>query len=62
MESEQNIKLILSPEYPKYIGGYDITGGNGKENSIVMTFTRKPKWHNRLFCKLFLGWTWIDYK
>ncbi|GIV44016.1 MAG: hypothetical protein KatS3mg035_1139 [Bacteroidia bacterium] len=44
------------------IGGYDITGGDGKTNSIMLLMTKKPKWHHRFFCRVFLGWNWIDLK
>lgn len=51
--------FTISPA-PKTSGGYDITGGNGKNNSIMFMMVKKPKWHHRFFCKLFLGWNWID--
>lgn len=41
-------------------GGYDITGGKKRNGSIMFMFPNKPKWHHRLFCKLLLGWTWLD--
>lgn len=45
---------------PKNAGGYDITGGNGKENSIVFMMVKKPRRFHRMFVKLFLGWSWVD--
>ena len=47
---------------PKYVGGYDITGGNGKQYSIVFNYIKKPNWFRRACSKFFLGWNWIDEK
>lgn len=47
---------------PPVVGGYDITGGDGLENSIVFHFVRKPSWFHRTCCKFFLGWKWNDKK
>lgn len=47
---------------PKEVGGYDITGGDGKMNSIVFNFVRKPSWFHRVCTKFFLGWKWNDKK
>jgi len=46
----------------KEVGGYDITGGKSSMHSIKFMFKNKPKWHHRFFCKLFLGWKWVDIK
>lgn len=51
---------ISSP--PKYVGGYDLTGGNGKHNSFVMMFVRRPNWFHRTMTRFFLGWKWNDKK
>ena len=51
---------IKSP--PPMVGGYDITGGNGVDNSIVYNFTKKPNWFHRTCCRFFLGWKWNDKK
>jgi len=47
---------------PPTVGVYDITGGNGKENSIVLNFTKKPNWFHRTCTRFFLGWKWNDKK
>lgn len=47
---------------PKEVGGYDITGGDGKTNSVVFNFVRKPSWFHRFCTKFFLGWKWNDKK
>jgi hypothetical protein len=44
----------------KNVGGYQITGKGGVENSIIFMFVKKPNFINRLFCRLCLGWVWID--
>ena len=44
----------------KEIGGYDITGGNGANNSITFYFVKKPSWFHRTCCRFFLGWRWRD--
>lgn len=48
--------------FPKYIGGYDISGNKGGVGSIVFNMNKKPNWFHRLCTKLFLGWDWIDMK
>ncbi len=52
---------VLIPPTPE-VGGYDITGGNGKESSIVFNFVKKPSWFHRTCCRFFLGWKWNDKK
>lgn len=47
---------------PPMVGGYDITGGNGIENTIVFNFVKKPNWFHRTCCRFFLGWRWHDKK
>lgn len=44
----------------KNVGSYQITGKGGVENSIRFMFVKKPTFINRLFCRLCLGWVWID--
>ena len=51
---------IESP--PPIVGGYDMTGGNGMQNSIVWNFTKKPNWFHRTCTRFFLGWKWNDKK
>ena len=47
---------------PTYAGGYDLTGGNGEENSTVLNFVNKPNWFHRTCTRFFLGWKWNDKK
>lgn len=56
-----NIKKydLHPPEY-KPDGGYDITGRKGKDRSVVFMLKDKPKFVHRFFCKLLLGWDWVD--
>ena len=47
----------------KYKGGYNITTSKQTtRGSIVFNMEYKPIWLHRFFCKLLLGWTWIDNK
>ena len=46
---------------PKAVGGYDITGNGGRYNTRVFTFFNKPNWFHRFFCRLLLGWVWVDF-
>ena len=43
-----------------YKSGYDLTGGNGRENSIILHFEKKPNWFHRTCSRFFLGWKWND--
>lgn len=61
MQFSTNMEIEKYVE-PVYVGGYDITGGNGMENSIAFNFTKKPSWFHRTCCRFFLGWRWIDKK
>ena len=47
---------------PTYVGGYDITGGNGDMFSVNFMYTKKPNIVKRLFAKWLLGWNWFDKK
>jgi len=47
---------------PPIVGGYDITGSNGIEGSIVFNFVNKPSWFHRTCTRFFLGWKWKDEK
>jgi hypothetical protein len=62
MGDTQTAYTTSSIKTPVYVGGYDITGGNGMQNSIVFNFVKKPNWFRRTCTKFFLGWTWIDKK
>ena len=48
------IKLV------KNVGSYQIKGKGDIENSIRFTFVKKPNFINRLFCRICLGWVWVD--
>jgi hypothetical protein len=47
---------------PPVVGGYDITGSNQVEGSIVFNYTKKPNWFHRACTRFFLGWKWKDAK
>lgn len=55
----ENFNLV-SP--PREVGGYDITGGDGKSFSIMFMMRKKPNWFHRKMTRLFLGWSWVDKK
>lgn len=64
-EDKTGKQLLVGNKYtiqapPVYVGGYDWTGGNGKENSIVFNFVKKPSWFHRTCTRFFLGWKWND--
>ena len=44
---------------PMYVGSYQITG-KGSEKNILFNFVKKPSRINRFFCRILLGWVWID--
>lgn len=46
---------------PKYVGGYNLNGCNTKENGLVILQTKKPFFFHRFFCKVILGFIWVDY-
>jgi hypothetical protein len=56
------MNTISHPTLKEVVGGYDITGGNGEENSISFNFVKKPNWFHRTCCRFFLGWKWNDKK
>jgi hypothetical protein len=45
---------------PIYAGGYRI--GKSPSYSVTFDLVYKPKLIHILFCKLLLGWEWIDNK
>jgi len=53
---------ISNTSTPTYVGGYDITGGNGKGFSVSFMYAKKPNIIKRLFAKWLLGWSWFDKK
>ena len=57
MENKINLKQI---KVPKYVGGYQITGKGSEANSMRFSFVTKPNFINRFFCRILLGWVWID--
>lgn len=46
----------------KIVGGYDITGIGGGTGSIVFNMTKKPLLIHRFFCRILLGWKWVNEK
>jgi len=44
----------------KSVGGYDITGQGGGEDSFILGMPKKPNWFHRAFTRIFLGWVWTD--
>ncbi len=46
----------------KVVGGYDITGIEGGTGSIVFNMTKKPLLIHRFFCRILLGWKWVNEK
>ena len=44
----------------KHVGAYQITGKGTEKNSMRFMFVKKPNLINRLFCRVLLGWVWID--
>jgi len=62
-ESFEKFSLVSSSiTTAEQVGGYDITGNNGKENSIMLMMTRKPGLFHRICTRFFLGWNWVDIK
>lgn len=45
---------------PMYVGSYQITGKGSEANSMRFNFVKKPNIINRFFCRILLGWVWID--
>jgi hypothetical protein len=45
---------------PVYVGGYQITGKVSDTANIRYMFAKKPNIINRFFCRILLGWVWID--
>ncbi len=43
-----------------YVGGYQIDSRKDVENSLRLMFVKKPSIINRFFCRILLGWVWID--
>lgn len=59
----EEASLTCSIELPKKeIGGYDITGNQGGNYSVIFWMTKKPNWFHRICTRLFLGWDWVDKK
>ena len=45
---------------PKYVGCYQITGKGSEANYMQFNFAKKPNIINRFFCRILLGWVWVD--
>lgn len=54
--------VTCSIENKKTVGGYDITGIGGGYGSIILSMTKKPAFIHRFFCRVLLGWKWIDQR
>lgn len=50
--------VTMTADFPKPVGQYII--GNAKTYYTAFTLYRKPSAWHRLWCKVFLGWTWRD--
>jgi len=44
------------------VGGYDIHGKGGGDDSLIFRRKDKPNFFHRACCKFFLGWVWVDTK
>ena len=45
-------------EKPVYVGGYNITPHSS--NQFIVNSTKKPLFIHRFFCRILLGWVWVD--
>ena len=57
---EDNIFEFNGIKTPIYAGSYQITGKGSVEYSMRVMFAKKPSILNRFFCRILLGWVWID--
>ena len=57
---ENNIFKFNEIKTPMYVGSYQITGKGSEANSMRFNFVKKPSIINRFFCRILLGWVWID--
>lgn len=52
-----NIKII---EQPKYVGGFRIVSDD--LGSVTFMLQKKPNRIHIFFCKILLGWVWVQNK
>ena len=57
---EVNYVKINEIKTPMYVGSYQITGKGSEANSMRFMFVKKPSIINRFFCRILLGWVWVD--
>jgi hypothetical protein len=63
MSTVKKFTIVSTPEIKAGpVGGYDITGNGGGDNSIMFMMPRKPSRFHRICTKFFLGWVWVDKK
>tara|TARA_B110000285_G_C14515784_1_gene334330 strand:+ start:164 stop:355 length:192 start_codon:yes stop_codon:yes gene_type:complete len=55
---KQKYRLIESIN--NAVGAYQITGKGSEANNMKFLFVKKPNLVNRFFCRILLGWVWID--
>lgn len=58
--SEESSSLKITLYQTEYAGGYNIAGGNEKIYTVIFRLRKKPHFIHRYFCKLLLGWEWVD--
>lgn len=64
--SEQKLEPVQDQQQEKipvqiwFEGGYILSGKGPKEGAVIMKIVRKPNFIHRFFCKVLLGWIWID--
>lgn len=54
---QENTFKINEIKMPIYVGSYQITS---EANSMRFMFVKKPNIIHRFFCRILLGWVWID--
>ncbi len=67
VQTEQANQTVETQSQPQqqlpqidFVGGYAITGKGKLEHSLIFKFVKKPNRIHRFFCKLLLGWIWVD--
>ena len=57
---EENTFKFNEIKIPMYVGCYQITGKGSESNSMRFMFVKKPNIIDRCFCRILLGWVWLD--
>lgn len=65
INQSQDMDVVQEQQQPQqpvlpFVGGYVITGKGRMENALVFRFLSKPNRIHRFFCKVLLGWIWVD--